>query len=125
MWQGCSCTSRSSGALQAQRESGREPKPAMPNWLNNASETYAYGAKNVASWFEPRIQDKENPGASPGASPGAAAERRARLTFQGCDGDCPSPYHCRHYNQPSPVFGESSAKELANANEPRSPNSVM
>ena len=122
MWPDCNCISRSSGELQAQGEPGQKRvMPGMPNWLTNASETYACGAKNAAAWFVPLMQDKESPGASPGESPGAAAKRRARQTSRAS----PSMYELDMYMYNRQPVDPKTTKELANTNSPRSPTSVI
>jgi hypothetical protein len=113
MWEGCSCTSRSSGELQA--HPGR--RPGLLNGLHNASETHI---KNIASLFCAR-QDKENAG----ASPGAAAKRRARLTFQPSGGYGLDMYKVDMSKLDNRQPEDPKTKELAETKSPRSPTSVI
>merc|ERR1712072_1407632 len=110
----CNCMTRSSGELGAQSESGRK---SPSNFLASVTETYAFGAKSVASWFVPRIQDKEN------AVPSPEAKRRARLTDRSSS---PSMYELDMYMYTPPLAtkAELAAKPKGRPNSPHSPFSL-
>ena len=113
----CNCMTRSSGELGAQSESGRK---SPSNFLASVTETYAFGAKSVASWFVPRIQDKEN------AVPSPEAKRRARLTDRSSS---PSMYELDMYMYNPPLATKAdaqlAAKPKGRPNSPHSPTSII
>ena len=116
MFPTCNCMTRSSGALGAQSESGRK----SPNFLATVTETYAFGAKSVSSWFVPRLQDKEN------AVPSPEAKRRARLTDRSSS---PSMYELDMYMYNPPLATKAdaqlAAKPKGRPNSPHSPTSII
>ena len=116
MFPTCNCMTRSSGALGAQSESGRK----SPNFLATVTETYAFGAKSVSSWFVHRIQDKEN------AVPSPEAKRRARLTDRSSS---PSMYELDMYMYNPPLATKAdaqlAAKPKGRPNSPHSPTSII
>ena len=113
----CNCMTRSSGELVAQSESGRK---SPSNFLASVTETYAFGAKSVASWFVHRIQDKEN------AVPSPEAKRRARLTDRSSS---PSMYELDMYMYNPPLATKAdaqlAAKPKGRPNSPHSPTSII
>jgi hypothetical protein len=114
----CNCMTRSSGGLGAQSEPARK---SPSNFLASVTDTYVFGAKNVASWFVHRIQDKENAGASP------MAKRRARTTDRSSS---PSMYELDMYmyNRPLATIkpeAKLAAKPKGRLNSPHSPTSVI
>ena len=117
MFPTCNCMTRSSGTLGTQSESGRK---SPSNFLASVTETYAFGAKSVASWFVPRIQDKEN------AVPSPEAKRRARLTDRSSS---PSMYELDMYMYNPPLATKAdaqlAAKPKGRPNSPHSPTSII
>ena len=115
MFPTCNCMTRSSGELGAQSESGRK---SPSNFLASVTETYAFGAKNLASWFVPRIHDKEN------SVPSPEGKRRARLTDRSSS---PFMYELDMYmyNPPLATKAEAQLAAKGRPNSPHSPTSII